>query len=228
MFFKVIKGSKIIDVLESPYFLRFLPSGHIAFTDRLSAQGITSRDCSIVYSLQDEVTADFCTVSVEEISIEEFRRLKGLLNSCGSVSADEHLLAQAKDAKISSLSASCKEAITNGFTIKLSNGKQHFRLTAEDQLNLTIIENQLAAGEIQFIYHATNQPCKLYSREDMVKIVRAFRKHVLYHTTYYNAVKQHVNSLLDVEKVNSFSYGTDISEMVKDPAIRQILKNGGS
>jgi hypothetical protein len=62
----------------------------------------------------------------------------------------------------------------------------------------------------------------------MTKIVKAFRKHVLYHTTYFNVAKQYINTLTDVEKVNLFEYGQDVSALTKNPALRQILENGGA
>ena len=44
-------------------------------------------------------------------------------------------------------------------------------LTTEDQINLMIIENQLLSGESSFIYHATNKPCRIYTKDDMLKII---------------------------------------------------------
>jgi hypothetical protein len=58
--------------------------------------------------------------------------------------------------------------------------------------------------------------------------VAAFKRHTLYHTTYFNAAKQYINALIDREKINQFSYGDDVLGVVEDPILRQILKNGGS
>jgi hypothetical protein len=90
------------------------------------------------------------------------------------------------------------------------------------------IEGQLNAGAETFIYHATNQPCRFFSREDMTKIISTFKRYTLYHTTYFNVAKQYINSLVDIEKANTFTYGTDVSEVVDDIVIKQILKNGGN
>ena len=76
------------------------------------------------------------------------------------------------------------------------------------------------------VYHAINQPCRIFSRDDMVKVIKAFSQHTTYHTTYFNAAKQYINSLTDMEKINRFDYGTDVSATVKDRVIKQILRNG--
>jgi hypothetical protein len=97
-------------------------------------------------------------------------------------------------------------------------------LTAEDQLNLLSIENQLKAGASSVLYHATGMPCKLFYREDMLKVIAAFRKHVLYHTTYFNVAKQYINTLTDAKKIETFAYGTDVSFATDDSTIKRILR----
>lgn len=226
--YKVIQNDKVIDVIKHPKFILFLASGHIAMTDKGSATGVVGSDDETLYSFT-EAKNDLPVVTLVEINEEEFSRLNGLLNSGHVVSADESALATAKRDRLAVLSGICKNKITSGFTIELSDNKHYsFKLTTEDQLNLMQIERQLAEGEAAFVYHATNQPCRVFLRDDMLKIIAAFRKHVLYHTTYYNAVKQYINSLADAEAVNLFNYGTDVAQIIDDPVLKQILKNGGS
>jgi hypothetical protein len=90
------------------------------------------------------------------------------------------------------------------------------------------IESQLDAGAKTIIYHATNQPCRVFSRKDMLKIISTFKRHTLYHTTYFNVAKQYINSLVDIEKINTFAYGDDVSKATDDKIIKQILKTGGT
>lgn len=225
--YKIIQNDKVIDVVKYPRFVSFLASGHIAITDKTSAQGIAGSDNETVYSF----TARFGyqTVTIKEITPEEFSRLQKLLNSNQEISADESALAVAKREAIKRLSSICKTKITSGFSIILSDGESYdFKLTTEDQLNLMSIEGQLNAGAETFIYHATNQPCKFFSREDMTKIITTFKRYTLYHTTYFNTAKQYINSLVDTEKVRLFTYGTDISDTVDNVVIKQILKNGAN
>jgi hypothetical protein len=225
--YKIIHKSKVIDVVQNPKFLRFLSSG-IAITDKSSAQGIAGSDGKTIYSFKQVSYPNALVVTIKEISLEEFNRLRSLLNSNQEVSADTSELKKVKDATIKNLSNACKDMITSGFSVKLSDSNTYsFRLTAEDQINLLNFENQLNAGETAFIYHATNLPCRIFLRKDMKKIIKAYREHLLYHTTYFNVAKQYIGSLVDINKVKAFTYGTELTSMEIDPTLRQILLNGG-
>lgn len=227
MYFKIIQNDKVIDVVKNPDFIKFLPFDHISMTDLSNAQGIVGSDRETIYSFTPQ-RIDVKTATIKEISDEEFSRLQNLLNSKIEVSADETALEEAKHTKINYLSNVCKNKITAGFTIELSDGELYnFKLTSEDQLNLMILEQQLIAGAETFVYHATNQPCKIFKKADVQLIIEAFKRHTLYHTTYFNTAKQYIKSLFDIEKVNLFTYGTDVSEVVDNIVLKQILKTGG-
>ena len=225
--YKIILNNKVVDVVKHPKFIKFLSNGYIALSDKSSANGIVGSDDKTLYSFCFIVGRTEPIVSIAEISENEFSRLANLLNSEAPVYAEESALTKAKHAKLNVLSEICKNKIIAGFTLNLSAGKQSFKLTVEDQLNLMQIENQIAAGESCFVYHATDKPCQVYSKKEMLKIVKAFRKHVLYHTTYYNAAKQYINSLTDIAKINRFEYGMDISYIISDTMLKQILNSGG-
>ena len=223
--YKIIKNNKIIDIVQYADFIRFLSTGQVIRTSKDFAEGIVSSDNETIYSFQPR--SSYQTVSIEKITVNEFERLQGLLDSGKEVCADESVLDKARQSKIKQLSSQCKANISAGFSITLSDSKSYnFKLTAEDQLNLMSIEGQLNAGAETIIYHATDQLCRIFSRNDMLKIIKAFRRHVTYHTTYFNAAKQYINSLTDVEKIKKFSYGADVSTIVKDRFIKQILRNG--
>lgn len=225
--YKIIQDNKVIDVVKNPHFVTFLSTGHIAITDKASAKGIVGSDGSSVYSFEQVNRSDIEMATIESISLEEFNRLTSLLNSNQEIMADTSALEVAKQSAIRQLSTMCKNKIIAGFSITLSDGNNYsFKLTTEDQLNLMIIENQITSGVESFVYHATNQPCKIFMREDMISIVEAFKRHTLYHTTYFNAAKHYVMSLQSVEAVKLFTYGTDVSDFVTDTVLRQIIKNG--
>lgn len=225
--YKIVLNNKIIDVVKHPKFIKFLSNGFIALTDKNSSNGIVGSDGNTLYSFYYIAGRTEPIVSIFEIDENEFSRLEYLLNSETPVYADEATLTKAKLAKLAVLSEVCKNKITDGFTLSFPTGNQNFKLTVEDQLNLMQIENQLACGETCFVYHATDKPCQVYSAKEMLKITKAFRKHVLYHTTYYNVAKQYINSLSDIDKINRFEYGMDISFVTDNILLKQILKKGG-
>lgn len=225
--YKIIHNKKVIDVVKNPYFIKFLPAGHLAFTDKASADGILGSDEETVYSFKPRT--GYLEVSIIEIAEEELSRLESLLSSGKTVHADESEVAVAKRKKINNLSAICKSKIIEGFSVRLLDNKVYdFKLTTEDQLNLLAFENQLACGVESFIYHATDQPCKIFSKDDMSSIIAAYRRHIMYHTAYFNAAKQYINSLTDLKEINYFKYGSDISDSVEDLTLKQLIKTGGS
>ena len=228
--YKIIHNNKVIDIVRFPRFIKFLSTGHIAITDKSSAHGIVGSDGKTLYSFSATSNKKLPIVVIEPINNEEeFSKLASLLNSGKVVIADAQALEAAKCDAINELSNVCKNTITAGFDIKLSDDEVYnFKLTTEDQLNLMLIENQMASGTETFVYHATDQPCKIFNKSDMLKILQAFRQFVLYHTTYFNAAKHYVKALTDIEEVNLFTYGTDISEAVDDKVLKQILRNGGA
>jgi hypothetical protein len=225
--YKIIQNNKVVDVVQVPSFIRFLATGHIAMTDKVSAQGVVGSDEKTIYSFMPVAGKDFKIVTLEEITESEFNRLKTLLNSDNATSVNNVALKAARQEKITKLSSECKTKIVAGFSVKLSDGNLYnFRLTTEDQLNLMLLENQLNSSLDTFIYHATNQPCRVFLREDMQKIIAAFRKHITYHTTYFNVTKQYINSLTSIYKINSFCYGDNVSYDIEDAAILKIIENG--
>ena len=192
------------------------------------SQGIVGSDNKAVYSFEQIPGQNYTVVSIENITSEEFNRLSSLLNSEKTVSASVKELQIAKEIALKELSEICNATIVAGFSIKLLDGNTYnFRLTTEDQLNLLSLENQLNAGEKIFIYNATGLPCKVFTRDDISKIIKAYRKHMLYHTTYFNAAKQYINSLIDIDKVKAFYYGADVLGIIENPTLCQILSDGG-
>lgn len=227
--YKIIQEGKIVDVVRNPSFIKFLSSGHIAMTDKSSAQGVVGSDAKTVYSFGYNTNKAEAIVKIDKISLNEFNRLQSLLNSERKLSKTEKELISARQDKILELSDICKNKITNGFSVMLKDGNTYnFRLTAEDQINLLNLENQLNTGAESFIYHSTNSACRVFVREDIKKIIKTYRKHVLYHTTYFNTAKQYINSLTNVNKINDFSYGLEIFGAVQDKTVQQILHDGGA
>lgn len=229
MYYSIIYESKIIDIVQKPTFIKVLSSGRVVFTDKASANGIIGSDTKTLYVFEPVNCKNAKVVTVEELSENEFNRLKNLLNSNQEVTADKAALAEAIDEAICNLSELCHNKIIEGFAVRLADGKKHnFRLTAEDQLNLLALEGQLNSGAQTFVYHATGEPCRVFSRSEMSKVITAFKQHTLYHTTYFNVAKQYLSSLVNIDEVKAFTYGTNVARVVNDDTIKQILKDGGS
>ena len=78
--YKIIFNNLIIDVMEKPRYVRFLPkSQRIVGTDRLAATGIMSSNGEEVYHLEGKTNnypEKLKTVQLIKIEKEEFERLK--------------------------------------------------------------------------------------------------------------------------------------------------------
>lgn len=96
--YKVIYNNLIIDVMEKPRYVRFLPrSERIVGTDRLAATGIMSSNGEEVYHLEGKTNnyqEKLKTVRLVAIEEEEFKRLKNQLTSLEENSSTNKLQLQ--------------------------------------------------------------------------------------------------------------------------------------
>lgn len=122
---------------------------------------------------------------------------------------------------IQQMSNSCNSAITSGTTVKLSDGQyHHFGLTAFDQINLLHIQHKISEdSDIEVVYHATNELAKFYSSTDMLAIVSSANQHVMFHTNYFNSLKNYINTLTDSSLISSIRYGIMIPDNYKSEAL---------
>lgn len=228
--YKVSSDNRIIDLLETVQYVRFLPSGHIAFTDKTSAQGFVGSDGETVYSLIDVgQPSKYSIVTLENILKEEYTILKDKLSTASYIENTDLELTSEKDRMIAKMSLSCKQNIISGFDIDfLENRKYHFELSIEDQLNLRMIKQQIYNNEQStFVYHAVGHPCEVFSKEDMLKIINQADRHILFHTTYFNVLKFYIESLTEIELVKNIEYGIDLTNVVEVPQqVKEILTQG--
>ena len=66
--YKIIQNNKVVDVVHVPSFIRFLATGHIAMTDKISAQGVVGSDEKTIYSFMPIAGKDFKIVTLEEVT----------------------------------------------------------------------------------------------------------------------------------------------------------------
>lgn len=224
-YYKLIQNNKIIAVVKNPHFVKIYSNDRISITDRGTADGLLDIDTQQVYSFKEINNKSIPVASAEKIDTSEFNRLVSLLNSDKIVYNNDQEVSLLRQQIIKELSDTCHTKIVEGFEIKLSDNKAHkFTLTAEDQINLLSLESQLNTSLDTFLYHASGEPCKYFSREDIEKVIARSKKHILYHTTYFNVSKQYLSNIHDFDRLKSFSYGQDVSAITQDLSIKQILR----
>lgn len=224
--YKIISNNKVVDVLSSIHYFRILDSGHVAYTDRTSSIGFVGSDGVTLYSNNTDVLKKHPNIvdgSLIKISDEEFAELQLILSTLNQDSADSKLQ-EARNAKIQEMSLRCNTLIVEGVEVQLQDGeKHHFRMTVEDQLNLLFADRALSKGERYVLYHETNSTCRIFSAEDMKRIIDATNKHRQYHTTYFNLLKHCINTMNTVEEINNVVYGVDLQTMGITPEITVLL-----
>ena len=114
--------------------------------------------------------------------------------------------------KLSSLSNSCNEIITNGAEITLTDGsKKTFSYSIEDQANVSEMFNAIVMGATSYPYHANGEGCKMYSAEDIVKIYSALTALKTSQVTYYNQLREYAKTLEFVPDIQSIVYGQELT-----------------
>jgi len=117
-----------------------------------------------------------------------------------------------KTSKLNELSTACEETIYDGIDVETSKGVEHFSLTLEDQLNISAQANAIRSGATEVPYHADDGKCRMFSAEEMLTIETKAYEYKVYHTTYFNRIKEWVLRCETVDDVNSISYGIPLPE----------------
>ena len=110
--------------------------------------------------------------------------------------------------KLSELSSACNAAITAGADVQLSDGSTaRFSYSLEDQSNVSEMFNSVLMGATSYPYHANGENCRMYSAADITAIYLALSSLKTGQTTYYNQLRQYVQTLETVPKINAVKYG---------------------
>ena len=121
-------------------------------------------------------------------------------------STEENSIEEEKNKKIIEMCAICQTTITSG----IDYNNEHYRLNTTDQINLTSLYSLAQLGQ-SVPYHADGKVCRIYTSEEMTRLVQTATKWVIYHTTYYNLLKHQIQDMTDIEEVKKVEYGTELS-----------------
>lgn len=126
-----------------------------------------------------------------------------------------------RSSKLTEMSYACRTTIEAGFDLELRNEMHHFSLDTQDQLNLISL-GEMAKTQSLIPYHADGEECIFYTSEEMNEIVETATAFKIYHTTYYNALKNYINALNTVEDINAIEYGIEIPEQYKSDVLKTL------
>lgn len=128
-----------------------------------------------------------------------------------------------KTSKINEMSRTCNQVIESGFDLALSDGNtHHFSLTTQDQINLISLGSMAANGMESIPYHADGEICRFYTAEEITTILAQATAFKIYHTTYYNALKNYINSLDSIEDIAAITYGIELPEEYQSEVLKSL------
>lgn len=124
--------------------------------------------------------------------------------------------AEIKSQKISQLSNSCKNEIESGIDINIDNNTEHFSYSISngDQSNIDDIANAALTTKLGQSYHCDGGDCKIYTLDQIVAIYVGQKYNKMHHITYFNQMKQYINSFTnenDIDMIKQISYGDELS-----------------
>lgn len=249
-YFKLISENKVIDALNHPIWIGQDSKGRVVRCDINDAKGVLSSDgvtIMHIFGRPDFINGKYETASIVDIEANEYDEIVALLNIGATVQEDgnasweddigndeeeaipnDGTLVEFKERYISKLSEECKRTICEGVDIELSDGQiHHFTLEIEDQINLLTLSSLISAGETKIPYHASNELCTYHNVEDVRTIISAATEHRIYHTTYFNSLKNWIMSLDGISEVSAIKYGTAIPPEYHSEVFDKILSDNG-
>ena len=128
-----------------------------------------------------------------------------------------------RESKIREMSKACRKEITSGIVVKLSDGGfHHFSFEMTDQINIQSLVIKANAGISPLPWHEDNGVCKYYSAEDIIAIFNAMEQLQTYNTTYFNSLKNYINSLESIKKISDIFYGIRIPREYQSDVLRDL------
>ena len=235
-YFKILNGTNFIGAVHSGQFVAENSMHKLYYANELKGQYISYKGKLYRSPWMAPVTnsREYEEVGIEEISEEEYNTLISAIDNNEEIiieDDDEELpviippeetditLEFVRESKINEMSYNCRHLIEAGFDLELRGEAHHFSLTTQDQLNLMSL-SVLAQTQSLIPYHADGEECTFYTSDEINTIVKTATELKIYNTTYFNALKEYINSLETVEEISAITYGTPIPEEYKSDVLK--------
>lgn len=128
-----------------------------------------------------------------------------------------------RSAKVAEMSLMCNKVIVDGFDITLSDDEtHHFSLEVSDQLKISKLNDRAMAGITTLPYHADGESCRFYSAEDVMAINTVMENLIEFQVTYFNSLRDYINSLTDISTVCDVKYGDEIPTEYQSEVLKML------
>ena len=112
-----------------------------------------------------------------------------------------------KTAKLAEISKSCEDYIYAGTDVTLpDNTTKHFTYTLADQSNISEMFTAIMAGATEYPYHADDEICKIYTKEQIITIYSTLSLFKTEMTTYHNSLKAQINAMTDADAILAIKF----------------------
>lgn len=247
-YYKIVLENKVVDVLEDAGWVKLSRRGRIVRCAPAEALGVVSSDGKTTWNLSGTAGLagfNYQAVTVTDITEKEAAELRTLLGLGGEVTntpggtevefpdetpapdepATDGTLEEVKKRSLERLSDVCQQVIFDGFDVTLTGGEvKHFSLNVEDQLNLLSLSALLTTGAETIPYHADGELCAYYSAADMTLIIAEATKFKTYHTSYYNSLKNWVESMSSIAEIGAVAYGDTVPAEFCSVVLSQLMQ----
>lgn len=225
MYYKVKLNNEIVDALEDLQCVCFITgvSSPLLCTKTDIPVGIISSNGEHIWHVEGwPDMAGYDTVTISEISAEEYRAIREAIDSGGvdipdyepdPDPEDSEVLEFVRAQKLKEISACCNETISSGFYVTLSDGESyHFTLDTTDQIAIEQLARDARSGVTYLPWHADDELFRLFTPEDVLLMDRKRRELILYNQAYHNSLKTYVESLRTISEIAVVEYGMRLPE----------------
>ena len=248
MYYKLIQGKSIVGVISSIDFRKYQEKHkRILFADEEDGQFV---ECKEKYYRDDWLrtmpvgTVKTAKADIIRISFEEYEALREAFETEEEIEVPEEPepaeeeeipedpdqeLEFVKEMKIKEMSNVCRQTIIDGIDVELSDGQtHHFSLEIEDQIKIQALALKAQAGETMLYWHPDGELCQFYSAEDILRIYAALEETQTVNTTYFNSLRNYIQSMTSIEQVSKVVYGMGIPEEYQSEVLKYLLEEGDS
>lgn len=237
-YYKIIQDKNCVGIANSNSFILYQPQIH-SFTAADETTGDLVEYKNKFYRglwmkpMTTDITINYTIADIIEITKEEYIAFKEAFKENEIIEEETKVEPEyiepyvepekegvdfIRQSKLNEMSYACHQAIESGIDLQIQGENRHFSLTTQDQLNIMTLS---ATGE-GAPYHADGQECTFYSAEELQQLMAAMNKHKTYHTTYYNSLKNYINSLQTIEEIAAITYGIEIPDEYKSEVLKVI------
>ena len=241
-YYKIVQDNTIVGVINSDDFIRYQAVNKLfigadeSTGDFINYNNKTYRSLWMK-PLEQEFNIPYEIANVLEISENEYNELykameknetiqeeteeENLIPSNNIIIPDTSSLDFIRSSKLKEMSYECRITIESGIDMEIRGETKHFSLSAQDQINLMNFSVTAQADDL-IPYHADGEECTFYTAEEIKQIAAAANTFKIYHTTYYNALKNYINALDTIEDIAAITYGTPIPEEYKTEVLKTL------